>query len=255
MCLIALALRQVPGYPLVIAANRDEFHARPTQDAHWWPDKPDVLGGRDLQAGGTWLALGRDGRFATVTNFRDAQPPQPKHRSRGHLVSGFLDSDLSPEAYLATIEEDAFSGFNLIVGTATEIAYLSNREDGMRALGPGVYGLSNALLDGPWHKVESSKHRLTELIEKGTVNESSLMRLMNDHGKAPIDDVEKGHLDLTTAHAISAPFIVLPDYGTRCTTVVLADETGNWNFTERRFDPAGKATGDSRFAFKATEPS
>ena len=156
MCLIALALGQVPGYPLVVAANRDEFHARPTQDAHWWPDKPDVLGGRDLQAGGTWLALARTGRFATVTNFRDAQPPQPQHRSRGHLVTGFLDSELAPVEYLETIEEDAYSGFNLIVGTATEVAYLSNREDGMRTLGTGIYGLSNALLDGPWHKVESS---------------------------------------------------------------------------------------------------
>ena len=174
MCLIALALGKVPGYPLVMAANRDEFHARPTQDAHWWPDKPDVLGGRDLQAGGTWLALGRNGRFATVTNFRDAQPPQPQHRSRGHLVTGFLEGELAPEAYLATIEEDAYSGFNLIVGTGTEVAYLSNREDGMRNLTPSVYGLSNALLDGPWHKVESSKQQLSEMIDDNTVNESSL---------------------------------------------------------------------------------
>ena len=251
MCLIALALGQVPGCPLVIAANRDEFHARPTQDAHWWPDKPDVLGGRDLQAGGTWLALGRNGRFATVTNFRDAQSPEPKHRSRGHLVTGFLDSELGPEAYLATIEEDAYSGFNLIAGTATEVAYLSNREAGIRSLGPGVYGLSNALLDGPWHKVESSKRRLAALISSDSVNETSLMRLMNDRDKAPVDDVESGHLDLATAHAISAPFIVLPDYGTRCTTVVLAGEDGSWSFTERRFDRAGKQTGDSRFRFNA----
>ncbi|MDJ0793137.1 MAG: NRDE family protein [Woeseiaceae bacterium] len=255
MCLIALALGKVPGYPVVIAANRDEFHARPTQDAHWWPDKPGILGGRDLQAGGTWLALGRNGRFATVTNFRDAQPPQPRHRSRGHLVTDFLDSELAPDAFLATVAEDEYTGFNLIAGTATEVAYLSNREDGMRNLGSGVYGLSNALLDGPWHKVESSKHQLTELIGNNTVNESSLMRLMNDRDRAPVDDIEPDHLDLATAHAISAPFIVLPNYGTRCTTVVLADENGHWSFTERRFDPAGKATGDSRFTFNATEPS
>lgn len=255
MCLVALALGKVPGYPLVIAANRDEFHARPTQHAHWWPDKPDVLGGRDLQAGGTWLALGRDGRFATVTNFRDAQPPQPGHRSRGHLVTDFLESALAPGAYLGTIDESAYSGFNLIVGTANEVAYLSNREDGMRSLGPGIFGLSNALLDGPWHKVESSKRHLAELVSQDAVNESSLMRLMDDRRKAPIDDVDSGHLDLATAHAISAPFIVLPDYGTRCTTVVLADDRGNWSFTERRFDPAGSRKGDSRFTFNATESS
>ena len=255
MCLVALALGQVPGQPLVIAANRDEFHARPTHDAHWWPDKPDVLGGRDLQAGGTWLALGRNGRFATVTNFRDAQTPEPRHRSRGHLVTGFVDCALAPMAYLDTIEEDAYSGFNLIVGTATEVAYLSNREDGVRALGPGIYGLSNALLDGPWHKVESSKQRLAELIATNTVNESSLMRLMNDRDKAPVDEVETGHLDFATARAISAPFIVLPDYGTRCTTIVLADGDGNWSFIERRFDATGKRSGDSRFTFNAPESS
>ncbi|MDJ0710235.1 MAG: NRDE family protein [Woeseiaceae bacterium] len=253
MCLIALALGQVPGCPLVIAANRDEFHARPTREAHWWPDKPDVLGGHDLQAGGTWLALGRNGRFATVTNFRDAQPPQPGHRSRGHLVTGFLDSALSPQAYLETIEEEAYAGFNLIVGTTDEVAYLSNREAGMRALDPGIYGLSNALLDGPWHKVESSKQQLGRLIESGAVNESSLMQLMSDRAKAPASEVETDRLDFATAHAISAPFIVTPKYGTRCTTIVLADADGDWRFVERRFDASGKSTGDSKFAFTATE--
>ena len=253
MCLVALALGTVPGHPLVLAANRDEFHARPSQDAHWWPDRPGVLGGRDVQAGGAWLALGRTGRFATVTNFRDAQPPQPHHRSRGELVTGFVDSDLAPGAYLETIDEDAYSGFNLIAGTATEVAYLSNREAGTRFLGPGIYGLSNALLDGPWYKVESSKHRLAELIASDTVSEDSLMQLMNDRGKAPVDAVEADHLDFATAHAISAPFIVLPDYGTRCTTVVLADDDGNWRFTERRFDPSGRVTGESRFNFNPAE--
>ena len=110
MCLIALSVGQHPDYPLILAANRDEFHARPTKEAHWWPDKPDVVGGRDLQAGGTWLALHRDGRFATVTNYRDAMPSKPGHRSRGHLVTGFLDGKLSPEDYLATIDEDRYAG-------------------------------------------------------------------------------------------------------------------------------------------------
>jgi uncharacterized protein with NRDE domain len=249
MCLIVLSLGQHPEYPLVIAANRDEFHARPTREAHWWPDKPDILGGRDLQAGGTWLALHRNGCFATVTNYRDAQPPSPKYLSRGRLVTDFLESDLAPSAYLNTIDEDAFAGFNLIVGKAGEVAYLSNREDGSRDLGPGTYGLSNALLDGPWHKVESSKRKFSALLDSGEVNETSLMRLMNDRGKAAVSEVEKGHLDFDTAHAISAPFIVLPNYGTRCTTVALMDNDGKWRITERRFDPTGQKTGESRFSF------
>jgi uncharacterized protein with NRDE domain len=249
MCLIVLSLGQHPEYSLVIAANRDEFHARPTREAHWWPDKPDILGGRDLQAGGTWLALHRNGRFATVTNYRDAQPPSPKYLSRGCLVTDFLESDLAPLAYLDTIDEDAFAGFNLIVGEAGEVGYLSNREEGSRDLGPGTYGLSNALLDGPWHKVESSKRKFSALLDSGEVNETSLMRLMNDRGKAAVLEVEKGHLDFDTAHAITAPFIVLPNYGTRCTTVALMDNDGKWRITERRFDPAGQKTGESRFSF------
>ena len=250
MCLITLAIGQHPDYPLILAANRDEFHARPTKEAHWWPDRPDIVGGRDLQAGGTWLALHRNGRFATVTNFRDAEPPRAGHRSRGHLVTGFLESKLTPTAYLDTIDEDKYAGFNLIVGTASAIAYLSNREQGRRQLDTGIYGLSNALLDGPWHKVEQSKEKLAGAVANSQVSETQLMRLMNDRGKAPVAEVETGRLGFRTAHALTAPFIVMPDYGTRCTTVVLADQNGNWRFTERRFDPAGQQTGESKFTFR-----
>ena len=253
MCLIVLSLGQHPDYPLILAANRDEFHSRPTQDAHWWPDKPDVLGGRDLQAGGTWLALHKTGRFATLTNFQDAQPPSPKLRSRGHLVTGFLDSNSTPRDYLGMIDEDAYAGFNLIVGTVNEVAYLSNREQGTRELAPGTYGLSNALLDGPWHKVESSRHKLASMLVTDAINETSLMRLMNDRNKAPVDEVEKGRLDFNTAHAITAPFIVMPEYGTRCTSVVLANNNGNWQFAERRFSPSGEISGESRFSFAARQ--
>ncbi len=244
-----MGVDQHPDYPLILAANRDEFHARPTQSARWWADKPDILGGRDLQAGGTWLAVSRSGRFATVTNFRDAMPTDPRHRSRGHLVTDFLESTLAPQAYLATIEEEAYAGFNLIVGTADELAYLSNREVGTRNLGAGVFGLSNALLDGPWHKVESSKTKLARLVDADQVNEPQLLRLMNDREKGPVDEAERGRLEFRTAHAITAPFIVMPEYGTRCTTVLLVDRRGDWHFTERRFDPSGKATGESRFEF------
>lgn len=254
MCLIVLALGQHPEYPFILAANRDEFHARPTRKAHWWPDRPDILGGRDLQAGGTWLALHRNGRFATVTNFRDAKSPSPKHRSRGFLVTDFFDSQRAPQDYLDSIDEDDYAGFNLIVGTAGDVAYLSNREEGKRVLGAGIYGLSNALLDGPWHKVEASKKKLSALLDSGGANETSLMRLMDDRNKGPVSEVETGRLDFETSHAITSPFIVMADYGTRCTTVALADNDGNWSFTERRFDPAGHQTGESRFTLPCRSP-
>lgn len=253
MCLIVLAVGQHVEYPLILAANRDEFHARPTEEAHWWPDRQGILGGRDLQAGGTWLAVSQQGRLATVTNYRDAKPPAPGLRSRGHLVTGFLESRSSPDDYLDRIDEDAYAGFNLIVADVREVAYLSNREDGKRKLTRGVYGLSNALLDGPWDKVERSKRRLRELIEQDNINVSTVLSFMDDREKGSSDEVERGRLDFDTAHAITAPFIVMPEYGTRCTTVVLVGKDGRWQVFERRFDPEGRATGESDFSFPAGE--
>lgn len=251
MCLVVLSLGQHPDYPLILAANRDEFYERPTQDANWWPDKPGVVGGRDLQAGGTWLAAHRSGRFATVTNFGEARRPQPGQFSRGLLVTGFLDSDLGAAEYLDSIDGDAYAGFNLIVGDASEVAYLSNRDDSVRELEPGTYGLSNTLLDGPWHKIKRSKTRMLDLLNDGAVNEAELLRLMLDTQRAPEDEVETGRFDFETAYALTAPFIVLPNYGTRCTTVLLADRNGNWQFTEQRFGPRGKRVGETRLAFTA----
>ncbi len=251
MCLVILAIGQSADYPLILAGNRDEFHARPTAAARWWADKPDILGGRDLQAGGTWLALHRSGRFATVTNYRDAEPVSPRFLSRGFLVTEFLESDASPLDYVTAIDGAAYAGFNLIVGDSDSAAYVSNRDAVARELGAGVYGLSNSLLDGPWYKVEHSKSGLHNLLEDGAVNESTLLRLLGDRSRGPVAEVDAEHLDFERAHAITAPFIVMPEYGTRCTTIVTCDRRGRYSLTERRFDANGIATGDSRFSFAA----
>lgn len=251
MCLVVLGWQQHPDFPLIIAGNRDEFHARPTTAARWWADAPDIAGGRDLQAGGSWLALHRDGRIATVTNFRDAQKPSSKYRSRGHLVTEFLRSTESPIDYLNAIEAEEYAGFNLLVSDGATLAWLSNRGDGARVLSAGIYGLSNALLDSPWHKVVQSKLALQNLIQCDKVNESELFRLLDDRGRASVAEVESSHLAFETAHAISAPFIVLPDYGTRSSSVVLLDSAGSWRFNERRFDADGNKTGESAVAFTA----
>lgn len=252
MCLVVVAFRVDADYPLIVAGNRDEFHARPARDAAWWPDEPDVLGGRDLQAGGTWLGLHRAGRFATVTNYRDADQPSARLRSRGELVSGFLTSALSPAEYLQTIAADDYAGFNLLVSDTQTLAYLSNRGGGLRELPAGVYGLSNATLDSPWEKVERSKSLLQRLVAAGSSNETELMRLLADRQKGPASEVRSDRLPFATAHAITAPFIVLPDYGTRCSTVVRAAAAGNWTFLERRFDAAGKRRGESSYAFSSS---
>ena len=249
MCLILVAFRAVDGYPLLVAGNRDEFHARPTQKADWWPDDGDLLGGRDLQAGGTWLALHRSGKFAAVTNYRDADSSKRGKRSRGHLVSEFLQGGLAPNEYLKTLKGDDFTGFNLLVSDGQTLAYLSNRGETSGELPPGVYGLSNATLDTPWEKVERSKNKLQGLIDAGTVNETSLLRVLGDREKGPVDEVKSDRLPFATAHAITAPFIVLPEYGTRCSTVVIADQEDRWSLLERRFAANGSKSGESRYSF------
>ena len=248
MCLVILAFGVDPEFPLIVAGNRDEFHARPTRDAAWWADQPDVLGGRDLQAGGTWLAVHRRGRIATVTNYRDADRPDPKLRSRGHLVTGFLHSELAPADYLQTIDGSVYAGFNLLVSDGRSLAYLSNRGAGVRELPAGIYGLSNATLDTPWEKVERSKTRLRKLVDSGSSNETELLRVLGDREKGPASEAGDDRLPFAMAHAITAPFIVLPDYGTRCSTVVLGNRSGRWTFLERRFDATGRQTGESRYS-------
>lgn len=251
MCLLVIAHGISAEYPLVLAGNRDEFHGRPSQEARWWPDKRDVLGGRDDQAGGTWLAVHRDGRFATVTNFRDAVPPSSRLRSRGHLITEYLDGVLSPEAYLASIDGERYAGFNLLVGDKDQLVYLSNRGAGLVVLPPGLYGVANATLDTPWSKVERSKTALAELLESGRANETNILKMLRDRDKASVHKIDADGLPFARAHAFSAPFIVQPDYGTRCSTVLLRDVHDRVRFTEVRYGVDGESRGRSDFAFEA----
>lgn len=251
MCLVVLAWRQQPESPLIVAGNRDEFHARPTQELHWWSDQPDILGGRDLQAAGTWLGLHRNGRFATVTNFRDAEKPSAKFRSRGLLVSEFLLDTSTPIDYLQNIDGDRYAGFNLLLSDGETLAWYSNRAPEPQLLEPGIYGLSNALLDSPWHKVRRSKSAMTDLLQNNSINETQLLRLLADREQAPVGEIDSERLPFATARSISAPFIVHPDYGTRSSSIVLRDSSGDWRIKERRFDAAGIVSGESAFKFKA----
>ncbi len=253
MCLVVIAFQANDDVPLVVAANRDEFHARPALNADWWPDAPEVLAGRDLQAGGTWLGVHRAGRFATITNFRDADQPSGKLRSRGHLVTEFLQGGESPMSYLEAVDSDAYAGFNLLLSDGQSLAYLSNRGGGLRELEPGIYGVSNATLDTSWEKVERSKQRLAALVESGDLNETELLRLLDDRDRGPVSEVKRDSLPFEVAHAITAPFIVMPEYGTRCSTVVHHGSDGNWRFVERRFDASGRIRGDTRYSFGAED--
>lgn len=221
MCLIVLAWRVHPSLPLVVAANRDEFHARPATPAGFWPDHPEILAGRDLQARGTWLGVARNGRFATVTNYRGAHDPSAA-QSRGALVTGFLLGSSPPGSHIAEISRSAntYSGFNLLVADRDELWWLSNRGNGARRLEPGFYALGNLLLDTP--EVMDVKAR----FEATPVAVEPLFSLL------------------------AAAKIVAPAYGTRCSTVLLAGQDGRMQFAERLFDPLGADGATLRYDFR-----
>ena len=248
MCLIAFAWRAHPEFPFIVAANRDEFHDRPTEEAGWWPDKPDLLAGRDLQAGGSWLAVSKSCRFAAVTNYREQYFARVEHKSRGELVTRFMSSNQGPAQFSRDTDGDDYGGFNLLTADRSSITYLSNRGEMQTDLGPGIYGLSNASLDTPWSKLLRSKKRLTELIDADDVSETTLMAILEDRETA-IEDVDSEHLAIDLAQAVTAPFIVSETYGTRSSTVMLCHASGSTEFIEQRYDASGNVTGRSRFSF------
>lgn len=247
MCLVAFAWKAHPAYNLVLAANRDEFHARPAAPMHWWPDHA-MLAGRDLEAGGTWLGINRHGRFATVTNYREDLQKQHNGRSRGELVTGFVAGTEAPLDYCGGISPADYAGFNLLAMSGDALAYASNRGDEPRELAPGIYGLSNASLDTPWTKVLRSKDALKAFLQ-GEVSAEPLFAMLRDAEPAATDDYAGTGLPPALARAVSAPFISTPDYGTRCSTVLTIATSGLVEILERRFDKAGTVAGEESFRF------
>lgn len=247
MCLILLAWQVRPEYPLVVAANRDEFYARPTAPAAVWPEAPHVLAGRDLQAGGTWLGVGRAGRFAALTNYRDPASNRTGAPSRGELVAGFLRGEAAPADYVAALAPHAaqYNGFNLLVGDAHEMRYFSNVAEEtthIGALPPGIYGLSNHLLDTPWPKVARGKSALAEALQ-ALPDTTPLLELLHDDRAAPDEHLPRTGVSLEWERLLSAAFIRSPTYGTRSSTVVLRHADGRTTFREETWDTAGNPAG------------
>jgi uncharacterized protein with NRDE domain len=258
MCLILLALDARPDYPLIVAANRDEFYERPTAPAAFWPDAPSILAGRDLRAGGTWLGIDRRGRFAAVTNFRQGQREPAAPRSRGQLVRDFLGAATDAEEYLHRVESDAaqYNGFNLLVGDLRRLCYFSNREGAPRVLPPGVYGLSNHLLDTAWPKVVSGKSALQALVrERESELVQALLELLADRSRPPDDLLPATGIGEAWERLLSAAFVASPAYGTRSSTVVLIGRSGNVTFVEQAFESGGRPGELRRFELRVTEPA
>jgi len=255
MCLLVLAWRCHPRHRLVVAANRDEFHARAAAPLGPWDPPSVVIGGRDLLAGGAWFAVDTRRRFGIVTNFREFGRRRRSAPSRGGLIPAYLSGDLAPGEYLRQLETDApgYAGFNLLVGDGNTLWYASNRADQFaRELPPGIYGLSNEFLDTPWPKLLRVRARFTRLLEEprsagGERLADGLFEMLADREPAPPDTVPPGDLSPEWARKLSAPFVLDPSYGTRCSTVLtIGDET--LRFTERRFDAAGSPAGESEYA-------
>lgn len=252
MCLIVFAWQAHPRYHLILAANRDELHNRPAEAAGWWQDHPEMLAGRDLAAGGTWLAVGKSGRFATVTNYREDRQAAAGLLSRGDLVTGFLAASSSPLGFAGSLQDSRYAGFSLLLAAGDELAYVSNRGEAPRLLPPGVYGLSNCALDTPWPKLVRSRDRLRRLLRDDFVGEDSLLHLLGDTNEATKEEAENGALPYPLPQFQSSPFIVSQEYGTRCSTALLHGCDGTVTFSERRFDCDGDLSGQSRFEFAAT---
>lgn len=252
MCLIALAWQQHPGYPLILVANRDEFYARPTAPADWWANAPGLLGGRDLQAGGTWLAAGHDGRWAAVTNYREGHRAAGD-RSRGELVPRFVSGDDEPLAFVAGLDAEAgdYGGFNLLVGDAETLAYCSNRGADPQLLSPGTYTLSNHLLDTPWPKAELARLKLQKLLRAEEIAVADLLAVLAD--RQPFDDhsLPVTGIGKELEKVLSPPFIAADGYGTRCTTVLLVGGDRQVLFAEQNFEQGEKSGALRLFQFRA----
>jgi uncharacterized protein with NRDE domain len=252
MCLILFAWRAHPDFELVLAANRDEFHNRAAAPADFWPDQPDVLAGRDLEAGGTWLGVTRGGRFAAITNYRERiRPVGSARRSRGLLVNAWLSGAAGalPMARSMVSSGRNYNGFSLLLGQAGELVYLSNRAAEPQRVDPGVHGLSNHLLDTDWPKVSTGRERLAGLLEQGPDDPEALFGLLRDDspvgGPLPAGEAAR----LAPESLARQLFVRSPIYGTRCSTVLLVGHDGQVRFEERRFDARGRPDGSSSFRF------
>ncbi len=254
MCLIVFSWQPDSQYPLILAANRDEFYQRPTQAADFWNDSPDVFGGRDLEAGGSWMAINKNGRFAAVTNYREVPSPAGLY-SRGALVSDFVTGSQPASDYLHALQQqsDKWSGFNLLIMDSTGLYYFSNRTKDHRIspLPPGIYGLSNHLLDTPWPKLLRARNSFTQALKESVPPDSKrLVELMNDSYQPPEEQLPDTGVSKGVEKLLSSCFIASEDYGTRNTCVLMIDSHSQLQWVEQEYLPEGVAGKSHHFKIK-----
>lgn len=239
MCLIVVGWQAHAEFPLVLAANRDEFYARATATASHWPDAPSVIGGIDLEAGGTWLGVTETGRFAAITNVRE--PGMAKGlQSRGALTRDFLLSGMPATDYVKTIDGSRFSGFNLLLGDGESLVYCSNRDRAPRVLPPGIYGMSNHLLDTPWPKLVLARERFAAALQH-LPDDRAFFALLADQSIVDDARLPQTGVALEWERLLSAVFVKSATYGTRASTLLWQDRNGQVRLHEQSFGPNGQA--------------
>jgi uncharacterized protein with NRDE domain len=255
MCLIVFASDCHPQYRLILAANRDEYLARPALPADFWADSPQVLAGRDLQAGGTWLGITRGGRIAVITNYRGSLRTLPDPPSRGGLVAGFLQAnDVTPEEYHneLAMNGDRYEGFNLLYGRADNLHYFTNSGTTSGRVGAGIHALSNHLLDSGWPKADVAAARLKEIISAPQIDPEQIFTALYDSSRFPDEQLPDTGVGLELERDLSPLFIRGEVYGTRSTSVLLISRTGEVTFSERSFDAAAAPLATRNFTFQIT---
>jgi len=251
MCLIFLSFNQHPDFPLIIAANRDEFFNRPAKTLGYWPEYPNILAGKDISGGGTWLGVTKSGYFAMLTNYRDLANVKPNAPTRGKLVLDYLTGEFDAAKYLQALDASAahFNGYNIILGTLNDPWYYSNQNHKLYRLGTGNYGLSNALLDSNWPKVATGKEKFQEIIKQETLDIEALFMLMNNKQLAPDNDLPDTGIGYEKEKLLSAMYIEMPGYGTRNTTILTKDRNGRVQIIERTHAHADNSFSDQKFSF------
>lgn len=252
MCLILFAYKTHPHYPLIVAANRDEFYDRPTDVAAFWPDYPDLLAGKDLSGGGTWLGITRTGRFGALTNYRDLEGMNPDAPTRGRIIIDYLTGEDSSEEYLSQLAEasNQYNKFSVILGTLDRLYYFSNAIGEYNLIPKGVHGLCNHLLDTPWQKVVNGKQQLENLTKPGkTIEVNDLLSLLADETLAPESDLPDAGVNSELEKVLSPIFINSLGYGTRCSTILIVDQYNSVSFFEKTYPKPGTEEALEKFYF------
>ena len=254
MCLIFLSYNQHPKYSFIAVANRDEFFERPAKQLDSWKEHPDIIAGKDLQEGGTWLGVSKTGHFSMLTNYRDMHNIKANAPSRGKLVLDYLISKINPADYLEALFSSAsmYNGYNILLGTFNDPWYYSNQNDKIVQLGTGSYGLSNALLDTGWAKVNQGKKAFNRILEDEQLDTEALFSMMQSETLAQDDELPDTGIGYEKEKLLSSMFIKMPGYGTRNTTLILKDREQNVSIEERTFDSEANQKSTANFTFKVT---